>query len=226
MDEPVIRIVIADDHPVVRKGLCAVLAEDSGLDVVGEAADGRGARTCIAQTSPDIAVLEVDMPNMNGFDVVREMQSKSLQARVVFLTLHGEPELFRAAIDAGVKGYLLKESAMMELGVCVRAVAAGQMYVSSAMQTYLLQPQSPAPVNPLIRDLTPSECRILLLIADGKSSKEIGSDLSIHYRTVENHRTNICRKLGIDGSNALIRFALQHKIALTSMLGKGASSRS
>ena len=173
-----------------------------------------------------MAVLDVDMPHKSGFDVAREVQAKVLATRIVFLTLHGEPDLFHAAMEAGVKGYLLKESAMMELGVCIRAVAAGQMYVSSAMQTHLLRPAARKPVNPLFRDFTPSECRILLLIAEGKSSKEIGSDLSVHYRTVENHRTNICRKLGIDGSNALLRFALQHKNELTAMQSLGLSSRS
>lgn len=224
MTESVLRVVIADDHPVVRKGLCAVLAEDDGVSVVGEAADGRAALECILRTKPDVAVLDVDMPQKSGFDVAREMQARAWSTRVIFLTLHGEPDLFHAAMEAGVKGYLLKESAIIELGVCVRAVAAGQMYVSSTMQAHLLRPPAKRIVNPLFRDLTPSECRILLLIADGKSSKEIGADLTVHYRTVENHRTNICRKLGIDGSNALLRFALQHKSDLTAMQGSRSGS--
>jgi DNA-binding NarL/FixJ family response regulator len=131
--------------------------------------------------------------------------------------LHAEEDMFRAALEMGAKGYLLKESAMHEIAVGVRAVAAGQLYLSSAMTTKLLQPQQPpaaAPKNPLTGHLTPTESRILQLIADGKSSKEIGGELSIHYRTVENHRTNICRKLSIDGANALLRFALQNKALL------------
>lgn len=117
-------------------------------------------------------------------------------------------------METGGKGYLLKDSATDEIVTAVHTVVAGQVYMSSAIALQLLQGNgaaSQAKDDSLIRDLTPSERRILLLIADGLSSKEIGNELSIHYRTVENHRTNICRKLCIEGANALLRFAVQHK---------------
>jgi len=122
-------------------------------------------------------------------------------------------------MELGGNGYLLKDSAMEEIVTAVKTVMAGRPYLSSAIAMQLLQGSSETaacsePENPLTRDLTFSERRILRLIADGKSSKEIGDELSVHYRTIENHRTNICRKLGIEGANALIRFALQHKSIL------------
>jgi DNA-binding NarL/FixJ family response regulator len=213
-----IRVLIADDHPIVRKGLRTMIEEDEGLDVVGEAGDGHTALALIRKLLPQIAVLDIDMPGLDGFDVMREMQKLNLKTSVIFLTLHAEEDMFRAALEMGGRGYLLKDSAMQEIAVGVRAVAAGQLYLSSAVTARLLQkPERPAPASPtngVTGDLTPTECRILHLIAAGRSSKEIGAELSIHYRTVENHRTNICRKLNIDGANALLRFALQNKASL------------
>ena len=212
-----IRVVIADDHAVVRKGLCAMIEEDEGISVVGEAGDGEAAFALIRKLAPHVAVLDIDMPKLDGFGVVREMQKHKLETNIIFLTLHNDEEILRAALELGAKGYLLKDSAMEEIAVGVRAVAGGQPYLSSAMTSRLLQrPKMPASSSKdsLTASLTPTEQRILQLISEGQSSKEIGARLSIHYRTVENHRTNICRKLSIDGTNALVRFALQNKAML------------
>ncbi len=212
-----IQVLIADDHPIVRKGLRATIEEDDGLEVVAEAGDGETALALIKKLLPNVAILDIDMPKRDGFGVAREMQRLKLNTKIIFLTLHTEEDIFRAALEIGGRGYLLKDSAMQEIAVGVRAVAAGQLYLSAAMTSHLLQrPEARAtvPGNPLTSRLTTTEIRILQLIADGKASKEIGAELSIHYRTVENHRTNICRKLNIDGANALLRFALQNKGAL------------
>jgi len=209
-----IRVLIADDHPIVRKGLRGMLEEDEGLVVVGEAGDGESALALLRKTLPEVAVLDIDMPKLDGFAVAREAQRQKLKTAILFLTLHSEEDMFRAALEIGGRGYLLKDSAMQEIAIGVRAVAAGQLYLSSALTSYLVQRPSPpaAPQkNSLTSQLTPTEARILKLIAEGNSSKEIGTEISIHYRTVENHRTNICRKLNIDGANALLRFALQNK---------------
>jgi DNA-binding NarL/FixJ family response regulator len=203
-----IRIVIADDHPVVRKGLRMIIEEDAGLQVVAEAADGEVALGFIRKFLPHIAVLDIDMPKMDGFAVAREMGRLQLATKILFLTLHTDEDLFREAMDLGAQGYILKDSAMEEIVVGVRAVAAGRPYFSSAMAARLLQKPDPVASTGA---LTPAERRIMQEIAAGKSSKEIGAELSIHYRTVENHRTNICRKLGLEGANALVRFALQNK---------------
>jgi DNA-binding NarL/FixJ family response regulator len=209
-----ISIVLADDHPVVRKGLRLSIEEDSRLKVVAEAGDGEAALALIKELNPQLAILDIDMPRLSGLDVARQVAKLGLATRVIFLSFHRDEHFFRDAMETGGKGYLLKDGATEEIVTAVHTVAGGQVYMSSAITLQLLQGSgggSHAKDDSLIRDLTPSERRILLLIADGLSSKEIGSELSIHYRTVENHRTNICRKLGIEGANALLRFAVQHK---------------
>ena len=212
MDER-IRILIADDHPVVRKGLRMTLEEDPGLLVVAEAGDGETALTLTARLLPQVAVLDIDMPKLDGFAVAREIVRQRLSVEILFLSLHASEDFFRAAMDLGAKGYILKDSAMDEIVTGVRAVAAGRPYLSSVLTARLLQNRAPAGISPPgpLGQLTAAERRIVKLIAAGQSSKEIAGELSIHYRTVENHRTNICRKLGIEGANALLRFALQNK---------------
>jgi DNA-binding NarL/FixJ family response regulator len=214
-----IRIVVADDHPVVRGGLKFSIAEDPDLKVVGEAGDGEAALTLIKKLHPHITLLDIDMPKLDGFGVAREITKLKLRTKIIFLSLHRDEDIFRTAMDLGGNGYLLKDSAMEEIVTAVKTVMAGRPYLSSAIAMQLLQnPEKETngcePENPLTHDLTFSERRILRLIAEGKSSKEIGDELSVHYRTIENHRTNICRKLGIEGANALLRFALQHKSTL------------
>jgi DNA-binding NarL/FixJ family response regulator len=209
-----VRIVLADDHPVVRKGLKMSIEEDVRLKVVAEAGDGEAALMLIKQLKPNLALVDIDMPKLGGIGVAKEVGRLKLETKIIFLSFHRDEDFFRAAIDMGGKGYLLKDSATEEIVTAINTVLAGQLYISSAIALELLQgskAESKPQDDSLIGDLTPSERRILLLIADGLSSKEIGAEISIHYRTVENHRTNICRKLGIEGANALLRFAVQHK---------------
>lgn len=216
MDEE-IRLLIADDHPIVRKGLRLSVEEDPGLKVVGEASDGQAALDMIRKLRPQIAVLDIDMPKLDGLAVARELARQKLDTKIIFLTFHADEDLFRSAMELGSKGYILKDSASQEIVAGVRAVASGRPYISSAITEKLLHPQKPpAPQDTITANLTPTERRIMRLIADGKTSKEIGAELSIHYRTVENHRTNICRKLNLEGegANALLRFALQNKNSL------------
>jgi DNA-binding NarL/FixJ family response regulator len=212
--EKEVRVLVADDHAIVRKGLRAAIEEDPSMQVVGEAGDGKAALAMISQLLPDIVVLDIDMPKLDGLGVARELRNKGLETSILFLTLHTDEDLFRAAIELGCRGYLLKDSATQEIVTSLRAVIAGQMFISSALAAKLVRSNTPPAVNfkgDPSAHLTPAERNILRLIAEGKSSKEIGEELSIHYRTVENHRTNICRKLGIEGANALLRFALQNK---------------
>ena len=213
-----IRVVIADDHPVVRRGLRQAIEADPRLKVVAETGDGEAALAQIQELQPAIAVVDVDMPRLDGFGVAREIRKKRLPVDIVFLTIHGEEDLFHAAMDLGSKGYLLKDSALTEIVTALRAVAEGNYYVTPSLTAHLLQRRSRAQAfaseQPRLSDLTPTERRILNMVAEGKSSKSIAEELFIHYRTVENHRTNICQKLGLQGHNALFRFALQHKLEL------------
>jgi DNA-binding NarL/FixJ family response regulator len=211
-----IRVLIADDHPVVRKGLRFSIEEDPGLTVVGEAPDGETALAMIKKLKPDVAILDIDMPKMDGLAVGRELAKQKLKTEIIFLTFHSDEDLFRAAVEIGSKGYILKDSASQEIVAGVRAVAAGRPYLSSAITAEMLKKKEAPPKKAgeeFTSRLTPTERRVMQLIAEGKSSKEIGAELSIHYRTVENHRTNICRKFSLEGegANALLRFALQNK---------------
>lgn len=216
MSDP-IRLLLADDHPVVRRGLKASIEEDESLVVVAEASDGNETLCKIVEYKPDVAVLDIDMPGLNGLGVAREATAQNLGTRIIFMTFHADEDLMRTAMDAGGKGYLLKGSETEEVTAAIHAVHTGRTYIGSTMAAILLKQSSDGSGSGLALDisaLTPTEKKILRLIADGLSSKEIGDELSVHYRTVENHRTNMCRKLNIEGANALARFALQHRTAL------------
>jgi DNA-binding NarL/FixJ family response regulator len=212
-----IQILIADDHPLMRKGLRLSVEEDPGLRVVGEACDGEAALSLIRKLHPHVALLDIEMPKLDGLGVVREMVKSGLKTEVIFLTFHSNQDLFRSAMELGCKGYILKDSAVQEVVAGIHAVASGRPYISSAITTDLLHRQNLADAkSSQMSRLTPTELRIMRLIARGKTSKEIGAELSIHYRTVENHRTSMCRKLDLEGegANALLRFALQNKDVL------------
>ena len=215
-----ISILIADDHPLMRKGLRLSVEEDPGLKVVGEAADGETALSMIAKLQPDIVLLDIEMPKLDGLGVARELVKRGVKTQIIFLTLHSDHDLFRSAMDLGCRGYILKDSAVQEVVAGVCAVASGRPYLSSAITANVLQRPEPAAAHDqtIMSTLTPTERRIMRMIAQGKTSKVIGGDLSIHYRTVENHRTSICRKLELEGegANALLRYALQNKDQLNS----------
>lgn len=213
-----ITIVIADDHPIVRKGLRLVIEADPRLKVLAEADDGEAAVALIEELRPQIVVLDVDMPNLDGFDVARELQKRKLTPKIVFLTIHSEEDLFNAAMDLGARGYILKDSATFEIVNGIKAVAEGKYFVTPSLTSFLVQrtqrTQDLKKNIPAVSRLTPTETRIVLMIADYKSNKEIAEELFVHHRTVETHRANICQKLDLHGHKALLKFALEHKSAL------------
>jgi len=214
-----IRIVVADDHPIFRKGLVQVIEAERGLQVVAEAEDGNAALAYIQQLRPEIALLDIDMPGKNGFELVRAIVGTRIPTRVIFLTMHKDEDMLNEAMDLGVNGYLVKDSAVIEVVSSIRAVAAGRSYISPSISAYLIRRRGRARSlegeKPGLEDLTKAERQILRLIADGKTSKEIAAEVYISYRTVENHRTNISAKLDLRGSHALVKFAIQHKSELS-----------
>ncbi len=210
--KPEIKVVIADDHPIFRRGLCQIIEVDPGIKVVAEADDGDAALAALQEHAPQVVVLDIDMPNRDGFDVMQTIRSKRLPVAVIFLTMHKDERIFNKALDLGVMGYVLKDSAITEIVAAIKAVAAGQNYVSPAMSTSLLKRATRAitPPPPGLDDLTPTERRVLKLIAEYKTSKDIAAELFISTRTVEHHRANISTKLKLKGSHALLKFALDH----------------
>lgn len=213
-----IRIVIADDHPLIRTGLRIEIEKFPGLKIVAEAEDGEAALDQIQNLKPEVAILDVKMPHLSGFEVLQTIQAKKLPVAVIILTVHKDERFLNAALDKGAKGYVLKESATTEIIAAIKAVAAGENYVSPALSTYLVnqrkQAISLAKQMPNLRDLTPTELRVLRLIADKKTSKEIADQMYISEHTVNKHRENISRKLDLHGKNALHDFAIEHKAEL------------
>ncbi|HKF55369.1 MAG TPA: response regulator transcription factor [Blastocatellia bacterium] len=208
-----IKIVIADDHPIVRQGLVAIIGKAPDLLVVGEASDGPAALGLIQRLRPDIALIDIGMPGLDGFAVARKIIEQQIPVALIFLTAHREEALFEEAMEIGAKGYVLKESVTSEIVNGIRAVAAGQHYVSPALTGYLVrrgQRRNTDASATGLNDLTSTEQRILKLIAQYKTSKEIADELNISYHTVVTHRRNISEKLNISGSHALMKFALAH----------------
>lgn len=209
-----IRLLIADDHPIVRQGLRRAIEEHPRLKVVGESANGRLALEQIQKLQPDIAVLDIDMPDLDGFAVARAVREQGLPVEIIFLTVYREEEFFTEALRLGTKGYVLKDSAISDIVSSILAVAAGEHFTSPALTSYLIKRRrAPASSRPTtgLQELTPTERRILEMIAEYKTSREIGEALHISHRTVQAHRTNICAKLELHGSHALMKFALDHK---------------
>jgi DNA-binding NarL/FixJ family response regulator len=213
-----IRVLIADDHPVFRHGLSAILAGSGEFAVVGEASDGSAAMAMMQQLGPDIAVLDIAMPGLSGLDVVRAANEENLEVEFAILTMYNDEVYFHSAMELGVKGYVLKESALHDLLACLRAVADGRFYVSPLVSHYLVkrneQLKTLYSTQPSLRELTPAEKKVLRLIAENRTSREIGELLHVSYRTVQNHRTSICQKLNLQGYNRLLQFALEHRASL------------
>lgn len=208
-----VRIVLADDHPIFRRGLREVLEAQPDFQVVAECGDGEEALAAIERERPAIAVLDVGMPKQDGFAVVRALRERGDATEVVLLTMHARDDLLREAFAQGVRAYVVKEAAVLDVVHAIREVLGGRPFISSSLSATLLTgTDAPdAGIPPELRRLTPAEMRILRLIAEFKSSKEIADELGIHYRTVENHRTNMAAKLGLVGSHALSRYAALHR---------------
>lgn len=204
-----IKILIADDHPIFRRGLRFVIEADAALEVVAEVDNGKDALGQIKELEPDVAVLDVNMPEMDGLAVAREIQTKNLPTLAVFLTMHADEAIFNAAVDADVKGFVIKDSAADDIVSCIKSVTRGQSFFSSALSQFLLNRHT-RPKSPL-ENLTAGERRVLRLIAEGKSTREIAEELFVSPRTIDHHRANISGKLDLKGKNALLTFALTNK---------------
>jgi DNA-binding NarL/FixJ family response regulator len=215
MSEP-ITIVMADDHPLFRRGLAEVLEPEPSFHIVGEAGDGDNALALVRRLRPRIALLDINMPHASGLEVADAIRHEELGAAVVLLTMYRDGGVFRRAIDTGVKGYILKDSAAIEIVACLHMVASGKAYISPALSSELLDRRADLAMSEFaaLADLTPAEKPVLRFIARGLTSAEIAAVLGNSVKTIENHRSHICQKLGLSGPQALLRFALEHKSLL------------
>jgi len=201
------QVLIADDHPLIRQGLRTLL-EQNGFTVVGEAADGREATQLAQELEPDVAVLDLAMPLLNGLDAAREITRASRRTKTIVVTVHTADQYVLAALQAGVRGYVLKSQATAELVQAIQEVMRGGRYLSpgiseAVVQAYLAKTDLPA--DPL----TPREREVLQLIAEGKRTKDIAGLLGVSVKTVESHRTRLMEKLDIRQTAGLVRYAIR-----------------
>ena len=203
-----IRIVLADDHVLVRQGLKSLL-EREGFQVVAEASDGQEALGHVQSLQPDIAVMDISMPTLNGLNAAREMRRSSPKTKTILLTQHDESQYIREALEAGVKGYVLKSQVASDLLLAIRQVSRGHVYLSPGVSNAIMeayQSKSEKSKDPL----TLRERQVLQLIAEGKSTKDIASLLGISAKTAESHRTRLMQKLDIHETASLVLYAVRH----------------
>lgn len=209
----IIRIMIVDDHPIVRQGLRMTIEREGDIEVAGEASNGAHALQLADGGEFDVAIVDVDMPEMNGFEFLTRLAAK-VSLPVIFLTVHGEEEFVGEAVRRGARGYVLKDSTVTEIVGAIRTVAAGGSYISPSLTTALMSVRRATPQTDVFDQLTVSERNILRLIADYKTSSQIAGELFISPHTVKTHRKNIALKLGLEGNHALMRYALENKLRL------------
>jgi len=211
-----IRVAVADDHHLVRQGILALLDKADGIEVVGEAADGVEALSLVERLQPDVLVLDIAMPRMNGNQAVRRVRALGSPTQVVMLSVYSSDTLVRQALRNGARGYVLKRSVSQELLLAIRAATRGEIYLSPAISTsivagYLAQHAVTDGASPL-EDLTPRECEVLQLVAEGHTNVGIAHLLNISPRTVEKHRANLMSKLGVHDLAGLVRAAIKHGV--------------
>jgi len=204
-----IQILIADDHPIVRQGLRQTIDSDDRLEIVCEAGDGEETLAAGRKFQPQVIILDIDIPKMDGFQVMDALRKEKSGSKVIFLTVHREESFMRKALSLGGAAYVLKDSAVTDIIAAIHAVSEGLPYISPAMTAYLIKAQS-APTKDDLESLTPAERRVLRLIAQYKTTQEIAEMLFVSPRTIESHRATITQKLGLRGSHSLMRYALQH----------------
>lgn len=212
MPDKTIRVLLAEDHTIVREGLKALLNATADLEVVGEVEDGRAAVDAVARLRPDVVVMDLNMPKLNGVDATREIREKVGAPKVVILSMYDGEEYVRPAIRAGASGYLLKGSGLSDLVKAIRAVAGGEAFFSPAIAMILLRDsrgEGPVENKDLADGLTKREREVLTLVGDGKSSPEIAKILGLSVKTIEGHRGRIMAKLECHNVAGLVRHAIR-----------------
>jgi DNA-binding NarL/FixJ family response regulator len=216
--KPEATVIIVDDHPLLRRGLCDVIEVNSGFRIVGEASDGAEAMRLFVSLKPQFAIIDIDMPQLNGLETLRAMRGLPFTLKPIILTMYQEEDMFNAAMDLGAKAYVLKENAANDILAALQAVGRGDSFVSTSMlsagQRRSDRVRELLLSKPQIEALTPAERRILKLIGEDYTSKEIADLLQLSVRTVDNHRQHICNKLKLHGTHSLLKFAFDNSTYL------------
>ena len=212
-----VRILVADDHEVVRRGIRALLEVQPGCEVCGEAVTGREAVRKARRLAPDIVILDIGMPELNGLDATRQIRKALPHTEVLILTMHESEQVVREVLAAGARGYLLKSDGGRDLVAAVEALRKHKPFFTSTvaeqlLEEYLKTPAQPGAARSAPARLTPREREIVQLLAEGKSNKEVAVALGISVKTAETHRTNIMRKLDLHSLSDLVRYAIRNKI--------------
>lgn len=211
-------MLIVDDHPLLRHGLHDVIARNPRFKIVGEASDGEAALQQMACLKPQIVILDIDMPRLNGLETIRAVRQLPFPVKVVILTMYNEEDMFNAAMDLGAKAYVLKENAANDILSALEKVDRGEGFVSTLMleagQRRSNRVRELLLSKPQIDSLTPAERRILKLVGEDYTSKEIANLLKLSVRTVDNHRQHICDKLKLHGTHSLLKFAFDNSAYL------------
>ncbi len=213
-----VTVLIVDDHPLLRHGLCDIIVKSKHFKIVGEAADGEEALRKVTFFKPEIVILDIDMPRLNGLETIRAIHELEFPVKVVILTMYKEEEMFNAAMDLGAKAYVLKENAPHEIVAALEKVDQGEMFLSASLgkaeQRRSDRVRDLLLSKPQIEALTPAERRILKLIGDDFTSKQIAERLNLSVRTVDKHRQHICDKLNLHGTHSLLKFAFDNSAYL------------
>jgi DNA-binding NarL/FixJ family response regulator len=218
-----LRILIADDHEVVRRGLSSLLQAQAGWEVVAEAADGREAVEKAKQLKPDFVILDIGMPNLNGLAATRQLAQYDPTCKIIVLTITDSDQVIREALDAGARGFVLKSDAVRDLVSAIEALQRGQMFFTPRVNEMVLAgflekgAVAPRGTPPRFPTLTPREREVIQLLAEGKSSKEVAMVLNLSTKTAETHRSNIMRKLGFHSIRDLVLYAVKNDIIQVQM---------
>ena len=207
-----LRLVLADDHALVRAGMRALLSELPGIEVVAETGDGHEALRLIRERKPDIALIDISMPGLHGLEVAARIRHDYPATRVIIVSMHGDDESVRRALALGAAGYILKNSDRSELELALRTVARGDTWLSPALTKRVVKAYtqgSQPPTEGPLEVLTPRQREVLQLVAEGHSNKEIANRLNVALKTVETHRTELMERLGIHGVAGLVRYAIR-----------------
>lgn len=211
-----IRVLVADDHAIIREGLRVMLGNQPDMEVVGVAANGREAIRLVDEKEPDVAVIDISMPELNGIEAIQQILPRYPQMKVVVLSIHETKPYVHRALKAGARGYLIKETAGLEVVDAVRAVYRGERYLSQRIADLLTDGsfrklETSIEVSPL-ETLSSREREILQLVAEGKTSQEIAERLSISPKTVDTYRSRLMHKIGVEDMAGLVKFAIQHGV--------------